>query len=170
MLLRLSMCMLLFAAGASIAVHAQTRVSPCSDAMHRQFDFWLGNWRVVDANAKFQGTNNVTSEFGGCVLQEHWKGAGGSAGSSFNSYMPGSKRWQQTWVDNRGLTLHLLGGIMKHDMVLEGDRATAPDKTVTDRITWTPLSDGRVRQHWQESKDHGTHWQDVFDGYYAKAQ
>jgi hypothetical protein len=33
---------------------------------------------------------------------------------------------------------------------------------------WTPLPDGRVRQHFKESSDGGKTWTDWFDGYYSK--
>jgi hypothetical protein len=140
----------------------------CSAPERHQFDFWLGNWRVSDASGKFQGTNDVTSAYGGCALQEHWTGSGGDVGSSFNTYMPGRKQWHQTWVDNSGLTLILFGGLHGTSMVLEGPRATRAG-TVIDRITWTPMPDGRVRQHWQQSGPGGKPWQEVFDGYYARA-
>ena len=35
-----------------------------------------------------------------------------------------------------------------------------------ERITWTPLTDGNVRQHWQQSTDQGETWVTVFDGMY----
>jgi hypothetical protein len=142
--------------------------SKCDSTEHHQFDFWIGNWRVTDAKGAFQGTNNVTSIYDGCALQEHWKGSGGDMGSSFNAYMPGRKQWHQTWVDNSGVTLILYGGLHGSSMMLEGPRMTKAG-TVTDRITWTPMPDGRVRQHWQQLGPGDKPWQDVFDGYYARA-
>ena len=38
------------------------------------------------------------------------------------------------------------------------------DQNVIDRITWTPMQDGRVRQHWQASSDDGETWAYVYDG------
>jgi hypothetical protein len=38
---------------------------------------------------------------------------------------------------------------------------------VLDRTTLTPLSDGRVRQVIEISRDHGTTWQTGFDAYYT---
>lgn len=140
----------------------------CTSPERRQFDFWVGDWIVRDANGKLAGTNLVTREFGGCALQEHWKGVGTGRGSSFNSYLPGAKLWQQTWVDNQGLTLHLTGTLRGDSMVLRGTRIDARGRTVVDRIIWTPLRGGRVRQHWQESTDNGKHYTEIFDGYYSK--
>ncbi len=142
---------------------------PCAAPERRQFDFWLGNWRVVDAAGAFQGTNDVTGEFGSCVIQEHWRGSDGSRGSSFNTYVPGAKRWQQTWVDSHGLTLQLYGGMHDGSMVLSGPRTTRAG-IVIDRIVWTPLSDGRVRQHWQEAGASEKRWREIFDGYYSRVK
>jgi hypothetical protein len=158
------LCVLVSIAG-PMPAHASP--PPCASPERRQFDFWLGSWRVTDASGAFQGTNDVTSIFGGCALQEHWKGNGGETGSSFNSYLPGRKQWHQTWVDDHGITLILFGGLQGSSMVLSGTRVTKGG-TVIDRITWTPLPDGRVRQHWQVSDPSGNVWKDVFDGYYER--
>lgn len=37
-----------------------------------------------------------------------------------------------------------------------------------DQITWTPLGDGRIRQHWQVSNDEGKTFSTAFDGYYER--
>ncbi|HZZ66185.1 MAG TPA: hypothetical protein VFE17_11835 [Candidatus Baltobacteraceae bacterium] len=140
----------------------------CSAPERRQFDFWVGDWTVRDAKGKLAGTNLVTREFGGCALQEHWKGVSADRGSSFNSYLPGARLWQQTWVDNQGLTLHLTGGLVDGSMVLRGTRILAHGGTALDRIIWTPLRGGRVRQHWQESTDNGKNYTEIFDGYYSR--
>src|SRR5215467_6478116 len=44
----------------------------CLAPRFRQFDFWLGDWSVSNAANPFVGINPVTSELGGCVLEEHW--------------------------------------------------------------------------------------------------
>ncbi len=143
----------------------------CDAAQRHQFDFWLGSWRVVDATGKLQGTNKVTSEYGGCALQEHWRGTDGSQGSSFNTYVPDRNEWHQTWVDNNGLTLLLFGTFNGKSMVLSGSRIDAhTGRQIVDRITWTPLKDGRVRQHWQESDTARMRWTEIFDGYYVRSR
>lgn len=145
--------------------------NPCANALHHQFDFWLGDWNVVDrGGGKTLGHNTITREFGGCVLQEHWTDAGDhSTGSSFNAYDAARRVWHQTWVDTQGQVLVLDGGLRAGSMVLSGRRPGRNGAVVVDRITWTPQPDKRVRQHWQMSRDGGTTWRDVFDGYYTKA-
>lgn len=35
---------------------------PCSSSEFRQFDFWLGEWNVMNlANEKFSGNNKITA-------------------------------------------------------------------------------------------------------------
>ncbi|MCP4663212.1 MAG: hypothetical protein GY856_48085 [bacterium] len=48
-------------------------------------------------------------------------------------------------------------------MVLSSGPATPP----IQRITWSPLGDGRVRQLWESSVD-GQGWKVVFDGTYTR--
>lgn len=146
---------------------ASARPAPCASARDRQFDFWLGDWTVTDnASGKPAGTNRITSELRGCVLQEHWSGAGGGHGTSFNHYDAARKRWHQTWVDDSGGILYLDGGLRNGAMVLAGRRPGRNGRTITDRITWTPRPDGSVRQWWQISRDGGATWTTAFDGIY----
>lgn len=142
----------------------------CTSPQDRQFDFWAGNWTVTDnATGKPAGTNDITREYGGCVLQEHWRGSGGDQGSSFNHYDKARKLWHQTWVDNSGGILYLDGGVKNGAMVLAGTRRGRNGKPVTDRITFTPRPDGSVRQWWQASRDGGATWTTVFDGIYRRS-
>jgi hypothetical protein len=140
---------------------------PCSAAAYRQFDFWLGSWSVTRPDGKTAGTNRITRILGGCALREQWRGAGGSSGTSLNVYDADAKLWRQTWVDDRGGVLLLTGGLRNGRMVLEGDTPAPGGKTVRQRITWTPMPDGRVRQFWDSSSDGGKTWKSEFDGLYA---
>jgi hypothetical protein len=142
---------------------------PCSDDEYRQFDFWVGSWEVFDAEGVRQGTNRIEPILGGCALRESWEGEGGSAGFSFNAYDRRTGGWHQTWVDANGLVLLLDGGLEDGSMVLSGAGTGRDGEPITHRITWTPLDDGRVRQHWQVTADDGATWQEVFDGYYSRS-
>jgi hypothetical protein len=145
---------------APIAAQAQGPGRRCDAPEYRQFDFWLGDWEVRDGQGKLQGHNRITREYDGCVVQEHWT-ATGQTGSSFNIYDARSKKWHQTWVDSGGTLLLLDGGLDGNAMLL-----TSPGGT--QRIRFTPLPDGRVRQLWETTDDGGKSWKVKFDGYYAK--
>ncbi|MDP6376359.1 MAG: hypothetical protein QF921_11745 [Pseudomonadales bacterium] len=60
--------------GFSGAVRAA--VGPCSDPGHRQFDSWVGRWRVETADGTHTGNNNITVSESGCLVTEHWQGPG----------------------------------------------------------------------------------------------
>jgi hypothetical protein len=138
----------------------------CAAEEHRQFDFWIGDWEVTDSTGAVAGTNVVSRVANGCGLQEYWRGAGGGNGTSLNWYDPQAGEWHQLWV-GLGVYLYLTGGLEDGAMVLAGERQT-PNGKVTDRIVWTPLEDGRVRQVWDMSSDGGRSWQLLFDGLYTR--
>lgn len=153
---------LLCAPGAAHATPA------CAGGPFREFDFWLGEWEVRDAAGKIAGENRISMEVNGCVIVEHWRGAKGGTGQSLNYYDPAEKRWKQLWI-GLGLMLHMEGAFADGSMRLEGPlQYLEQGRTTTLRGTWTPLSDGRVRQHFEESVDGGKNWTTWFDGYYMR--
>jgi len=139
---------------------------PCSAPEHRQFDFWLGEWEVRYPAGKVVGRNVLRSLHKGCVMLESWTGAGGFSGSSLNVYDADRKKWRQTWVDSGGGLLTLKGGQSDGKMVLTGEVVGAgnPGEVTLNRITWQPLSDGRVRQLWEASPDKGRPWKMALTG------
>ena len=143
-------------------------VGACADEKKsHQFDFWIGEWEVT-AGGKLAGMNSIQPILDGCVLQENWKGSGGSAGSSLNHFDPSTGQWHQFWVWRNGTILKLSGGFKDGKMVLEGESKGQDGKKIRNRITWYDNADGTVRQHWQQSTDKGKTWTDSFDGLYRK--
>jgi hypothetical protein len=142
----------------------------CAGREYHQFDFWVGAWEVRRPDGQYAGANTITQTLGGCVLQEHWRGARGGVGTSVNIYDATRKRWHQTWVDNSGLLLELEGGIANGSMVLAGQTLDSSGAVVLQRITWTPSPSGTVRQHWESSSDGGATWTTAFDGTYSRSR
>jgi len=160
--------LLLVAAGWTLIRAAEPpRPVDCAGPKSHQFDFWIGDWEVT-ANGKLAGHNSIRPILDGCVLQETWRGAQGSAGSSFNFYDPQAERWRQFWVWRNGTTLELSGAYREGQMVLEGESRDRDGKPLTHRITWYDNEDGTVRQHWETSRDDGATWETAFDGLYRK--
>ena len=158
----LALCLLVGASG------AMAQAAPTCDAVeYRQFDFWVGEWNVHTPDGKLAGTNRIEREYDGCVLHERYDTARGYKGESLNTYDTGRKAWHQTWVDNQGTLLLLEGGLRGASMVLEGQTVAASGQTTRHRITWTPNSNGSVRQHW-ESTDEKGQWSTLFDGLYTR--
>ena len=147
---------------------AQDARPDCTAAEHHQFDFWLGRFEVRTAEDRLAGHNVIEATLDGCALTEHWTGARGGQGRSINFYDRNYQRWHQVWIDDSGEPLYLSGGMQGESMVLAGETSGAEGEALLQRITWTPLDDGRVRQHWQASSDGGENWETVFDGYYAR--
>ncbi len=154
------------AGSASIAAETPPAPAGCAASESHQFDFWIGDWNVVDPAGKVAGHNRIEAIVGGCALAEHWDGAAGGHGVSYNAYDAPTKTWQQFWVDARGGVLHLSGGLDGKKMVL---RSTRPGAHV-DRISWTPNDDGTVRQLWESSEDGGKTWTTAFDGRYERTR
>jgi hypothetical protein len=140
-------------------------LKPCQSPEFRQFDFWLGDWNVESpASPGSVSRNQITSINDGCTIHESYATPTGYEGTSLNFYDAARKVWHQTWIDNQGGALFIEGGLQGNAMVL----STTNDPQAVSRITWTPLDDGRVRQHWETTADGGKTWATAFDGYYSR--
>src|SRR5690349_1742607 len=137
---------------------AEASSTICADARFREFDFWIGAWRVADGDGKPAGENTITLEQDGCVLVERWRSARGGTGQSLNYYDPAARAWKQRWV-GLGLILEMQGGLRHGAMVLEGPlHYVREGRTTLLRGTWSRLADRRVRQLFEESEDQGRTW------------
>ncbi len=153
----------------STAAESST-VSPCEqDSRFREFDFWVGDWDVHDAQGTFVGENSITREEGGCVVIESWRGAKGSTGMSINYLDKTTDKWVQSWHAAGGYQIIIHGGITDEGMLLSGTiHLIATGQTSPFRGLWTPLPDGRVRQYFELSNDDGATWEPWFEGFYSR--
>lgn len=142
---------------------------PCSSSEYRQFDFWLGQWEILDADNKVVANSSIEKRQRGCVIHENYSTVTGYTGESLNIFDASRGVWHQTWMDLAGALLLIEGGLEDGKMVM-GNEETDEDGVMTrQRITWTPLADGTVRQHWQV-KVGDADWTDAFDGIYRRKQ
>ena len=143
---------------------------PCNSPEHHQFDFWLGHWDVTPAGAtETTAENRISPQQGGCVVFEQYVHDGYS-GMSINFYDSATHLWHQSWMDNNGGAVQLQGGLNDAGEMVMSDRDLAVS-TLTgtvNRITWSPLDSGEVRQHWEASEDGGESWKSLFDGIYRR--
>jgi hypothetical protein len=146
---------------------ASAPAKPCSSPEHRQFDFWLGDWQVHRGDGARAGVNRIAREYGGCVIHERYSTGKGYSGESLNIYDASRKVWHQTWVDSNGLLLTLEGQWNGEAMVLEGESVQPNGARSRQRISWTPSTDGSVRQLWEAADAKGG-WSVVFDGRYTR--
>ena len=142
----------------------------CCDSLHRQFDFWVGDWETFNPKNKLAGTNRIVFLQDSCIIQENWTSSNGNyTGTSYNFYNPQTQKWHQTWIDNQGGSLLLSGGLEDGKMVLYSEEMkNAQGQPYINRITWTPNPDKTVRQLWEVSSDKGATWTVAFDGMYRR--
>lgn len=139
----------------------------CDAPEYRQLDFWVGDWNVT-VGGGHAGTNLVTLEESRCLVHEHWTGARGETGQSFNFYNRDDGAWHQVWVSSNGNVLNLTGHYSHGTLTYAGENRK-PDGTVLHhRLSFHANPDGTVRQLWETSSDGGSTWATSFDGLYAR--
>lgn len=133
---------------------------------YRQFDFWIGEWLPKNAQGVTVGTSSIQLILSNCIIFENWE-TPVSAGKSFNLFDVRDGKWHQTWVDNRGLITHYVGGLVAGKMVLDSESTQNGQKTIA-RMTFSKLPNGDVRQHGENSADGGKTWTTSFDFIYVR--
>jgi len=139
------------------------------NAKYHEFDFWIGEWEVYRTGTKdLLGYSTIESIIGGFAVQESYRSSRSKySGTSINKYNQATDQWEQYWVDNTKLTLHLKGNKVGNKMILVNIMETN-DGSIGNRITWTNHEDGTVQQVWEQSSDVGESWSKIFDGTYKK--
>ena len=143
--------------------------APCSTAIYKQFDFWVGNWNVYNSKNKLIGKNKIVKMNNACAIQENWSSmVGASKGTSYNYYNATDKKWHQVWVDNAGGSLVLKGNYKNNKMVLKSTLITGKKGAYYNQITWFKNSDGTVTQLWELLDKQHTAFNEIFRGTYKK--
>jgi hypothetical protein len=151
--------------GASLWAQAPAQ-KPCSAPEAAQFDFWVGEWEAnweENAAAKMpkgRGTNRITKAMDGCVIEEQFDGqeAIGLRGMSVSVYVPQTKEWKQTWVDNSGGYLGFGGGFKDGEMVLVREAVGPKGARFHQRMVWKNITADRFDWSWERSLDGGKTW------------
>ena len=139
----------------------------CVSEPYRQFDFWLGEWKVTTPDGEIAGANRIESEQNGCIIGEYWTGAEGNTGTSINYYSPETDKWRQEWV-SPGIRIDISGSWENGSMTLVGTiYYEEQDATRGFKGIWTPKADGTVRQYFEEQNDQGV-WAPWFEGLYTQ--
>ena len=151
-----------------ILVLGHLSYAKCQQSTHKDsykdFDFWIGEWDVYKYGTDtLVGHSQITSILNGKALQENYQSSQGPfEGTSLNMYNQANEDWEQYWIDNTGLRLHIWGGLKEGTMVMESD----PNIPPINRISWSQEANGQVRQTWEQKKNSEASWQVVFDGIY----
>ncbi|MDI1241716.1 MAG: tetratricopeptide repeat protein [bacterium] len=146
-----------------------TLANPCRNKPEfRQFDFWIGEWLPKNVQGVTVGTSSIQLILSNCIIFENWE-TPVSAGKSFNVFDVRDGKWHQTWVDNKGLMTHYVGGLVDGKMVLDSESVQNGVKTI-GRMTYSKLDNGDVRQHGENSTDGGKTWTTTFDFIYVRVK
>ena len=57
----------------SLGIQSQVTNCNCCSDNHKAFDFWIGEWKVTNADGSIAGYNSIVKEEGNCLLKENWK-------------------------------------------------------------------------------------------------
>lgn len=150
---------------------ASVAPAPCrADANYRRFDFWVGNWRVTTVAGQQVGTSHVDMVSGGCALLENWRDMRGSEGKSLNTYDPSTRAWRQFWVGQGGAVTDYSVSEWQGTSLVFTARTRGPNGAdLVQRLTFTPLDGGVVRQFGEASSDGGKTWGSSYDFRYHPA-
>lgn len=158
---------------ASADAQQQDAPPPCSSAEFHQLDFWLGTWDARweegGGTPAGSGTNVITREYGGCVIQEAFDGGpatGGLIGHSVSTYHAPVGKWRQTWVDNQGGYFALVGGPEGDRFVLVSSRLR--DNAAVQRMVFEDIAANSFTWRWQSTTDAGATWADSWVIHYTR--
>lgn len=144
-------------------------VYPCRYSTEsRQFDFWIGEWDVKNTQGQSAGKSKIELMLGDCIIFENWTSALPNvySGKSFNLYNNVTKKWMQTWVDDKGAVIEFIEGEYKDGKLTF---ITKPDaQHQITRLTFYSLNPNLVRQHFEVTSDNGKTWTTTTDLYYNR--
>lgn len=144
-------------------------VNPCRYTPEaRQFDFWIGDWEAKGINGQLAGQSHIEIMLGDCVIYENWTSTlpNEYSGKSFNFYNTATKKWQQTWVDDKGGILEFIDGEYKDGKMVF---VTHPDQNnQITRLIFYNLEPTHIRQQFEVTTDGGKTWSTTTDLHYYK--
>lgn len=167
---------------ALIAQSAGAQAAPpppqlCAAPVFAGFDFWVGDWDVYPnikdpAKAPLIARSKIERLYAGCAVRENWMPLKGPGGGSLNAVDPATGRWHQTWIGSQPGRVEFDGGRVGDAMVLTGWWAgvNGPGKDALIRMSYTPIDKDTVRQHGEQSTDHGVTWTTNFDFLYRRSK
>lgn len=133
----------------------------------RQFDFWIGEWDVLNPLGQKAGTSVIQQFAEGCGVLENWTSTLGGNGKSINFYDPTTERWYQYWMGANGLPARYAGVYKDNAMRYEGETLAGANKVRT-RLTFFNLDPNTVRQLAEQSTDDGKTWTTTYDFKYVR--
>lgn len=145
----------------------------CGEPEARQFDFWLGQWSVLNRNRAAdsgswhdtgRATDLVHSVAEGCAIVEHWRGdAYGQfvIGFSVRAWDARARVWNLVllWPASGDLSFARLEGAFRHGRgEFFGRSITAAGDSVLTRFTFSDVRPDALRWENGSSSDGGRSW------------
>jgi hypothetical protein len=125
-----------------------------------ELDFWLGAWDATWDGG--HGTNRISRVLRDRVLLEEFDEADDPAGEalhgrSWSVFDPQRRTWRQTWVDDQGSYLELIGTRVDGWFAFERE---APERgpDVRQRMVFRDVAPGSFHWTWEASRDAGATW------------
>ncbi len=140
----------------------------CAAAPFRQFDFWVGEWTVTDTVGHVMAHSTIQRTANDCAITEHWRPLQGADGASISWFAASDSMWHQQWVGGGGWIARLSGGFSAGVMTMTETESSLPAAAGVNRMHWTRLGDGTVRQWVETSTDGGKTWVPQFVGVYHR--
>jgi hypothetical protein len=144
--------------------------SCATNSENRQFDYWLGNWKIGAEGSSGNAHSTVALSLDKCLVVESWDGGAGHRGQNLFGYSADDKNWYGMFADNEG-RVHVFtsGKVTSGTAEFEGTSRGPNGETVLNRLKVTRLNPNKVEQTWEKSNDNGANWNVVFRAEYSRA-
>jgi hypothetical protein len=154
---------------------SQQPTNPCNQSEQRQFDFWVGEWKLTWPGPKGEaqhGTNSIHRVLDGCVVEENFSGGDVMhlRGKSLSTYDARLGKWKQTWVDNEGGYLDFFGEFSHGQMILSRKATGRNGKKFLQRMVFKNIRPNQLDWSWERSEDGGKSWTVVWPIHYEREQ
>lgn len=137
---------------------------------NRQFDYWLGNWKIGAPGSSGNAHSTVSLSLDKCLVVENWDGGRGHSGENIFGYSADDKSWYGMFADNEG-RVHVFtsGKVASGSAEFQGPSRGSNGEPILNRVKVVRLSPDKVEQTWEKSSDNGANWNLVFRGEYSRA-
>ena len=176
--MRFGVQILLFCFVAAIGFAQQAGAAPppdpCAAPEQKQLEFWVGDWDLAWPGQKqgeiAHGTNHIRRVLDTCVVEENFSGekAMHLRGMSLSIFDTRSRKWKQTWVDNEGGYLDLVGEFKEGQMILARDNVRPDGTKVIQRMVFKNIQPNEFDWSWESSTDAGKTWQVLWPIHYKR--
>jgi hypothetical protein len=124
----------------------------CDTPQHHQFDFWLGDWQVFDAEThKLVAFDRVEKHAEGCIVQQNltlltdlWRRPGAKyrlSGIGVNRF--DGEAWLQLWADNQWGAIAMRGSLDENGAMVF--KSIIPSRNRDLKVVFEKHADGTVR-------------------------